>query len=332
MPYEYSPDPGRDERLLRLIADGESYSSARLAPAFGGVSPRLEKLAALFAAYGVDIELMGDDRLKVKHPIEFLDADRIRSALERSGSAPRRIDLAFAIDSTNQALMERAGREDAHRHAYMAEFQRAGRGRRGRPWIAPLGSGVCLSIAWALRVAPEVLPSLGLTLATVATRVLRTLGIADAGIKWPNDLWWKNRKLGGILVETRVGPNNRHMAVAGIGINIALPERGLCGIDEAYTDIRTVLGRTVSRNALATALLHQFHGAFTFFERCGFAPFYDECRSYDAVHGHKVQLSRSGARLEGRALGIDPRGGLSLEIGDSIRAFEAGNLSLRLSD
>ncbi|MGH8508633.1 MAG: hypothetical protein ACREVH_07945, partial [Gammaproteobacteria bacterium] len=95
---------------------------------------------------------------------------------------------------------------------------------------------------------------------------------------------------------------------------------------------RTALGRAVSRNALATALLHEFHAAFTIFERFGFAPFYDECREYDVFYGKKVQLFRRGAPLIGRAFGVDPSGALSLEMGDSIYRFEMGDLSLRPVD
>ncbi|MGH8532203.1 MAG: biotin--[acetyl-CoA-carboxylase] ligase [Gammaproteobacteria bacterium] len=326
------PKPARDEQLFKLLADGDIHSTASVASAFGGETPPLETLAVLLGSYGVEIEVAGDDRLRLKHPIELLQADRIVAALERSGSAPRRIDLAFSIDSTNQALMERAGREDTHRHVCLAEFQRMGRGRRGKAWIAPLGSGLCMSVAWDLRVAPEILLSLGLTMATVAVRVLRNLGINDVGIKWPNDIWWKNRKLGGILVETRVGPHNKHTAVAGIGINVALPQRRLREIEQPYTDIQTALGRGVSRNALATALLDELHTAFTIFERFGFAPFYNECLGYDVVYGQKVQLSWRGTRLVGRAFGIDPRGALSLEMEDSTCRFEAGDLSLRPAD
>jgi len=326
------PKPARDEQLLKLLADGKIYSTARLASAFGGETPLLGTLAALLGSYGVEIEVVGDDRLRLKHPIELFEADRIVSPLERSGSAPHRIDLAFSIDSTNQALIERAGREDAHRHVCLAEFQRAGRGRRGTAWIAPLGSGLCMSVAWDLRVAPETLLSLGLTTATVAVRVLRSLGIDDVGIKWPNDIWWKNRKLGGILVETRVGPHNKHTAVVGIGINVAFPQRRLREIEQPYTDMQTALGRGVSRNALATALLHELHTAFTIFERFGFAPFYDESRGYDIVYGQKGQLSWRGARLISRAFGIDPNGALSLEVENSTYRFEAGDLSLRPAD
>jgi len=326
------PKPARDEQLFRLLADGNIHSTASVASAFGGETPALETLAALLGSYGVEIEVAGDDRLRLKHPIELLEADRIVAALQRSGSTPHRIDLAFSIDSTNQALMERAGRDDTHRHVCLAEFQRMGRGRRGKAWIAPLGSGLCMSVAWDLRVAPEILLSLGLTTATVAVRVLRNLGIDDVGIKWPNDIWWKNRKLGGILVETRVGPHNKHTAVAGIGINVVFPQRRLCEIEQPYTDIQTALGRGVSRNALTAALLHELHTAFTIFERFGFAPFYDECRGYDVVYGQKVQLSWRGAHLVGRAFGIDPSGALSLEMEDSTCRFEAGDLGLRLAE
>ena len=73
------PEPARDEQLLKLLADGKLYSTARVATAFGGETPPLETLAALLGSYGVEIEVVGDDRLRLKHPIELFEADRIVS-------------------------------------------------------------------------------------------------------------------------------------------------------------------------------------------------------------------------------------------------------------
>ncbi len=107
--------------------------------------------------------------------------------------------------------------------ACIAEYQTAGRGRRGRRWSTPLGAGLCLSVGWQFADAPAELSALTLAVGVVVRRALARVAGVEIALKWPNDLVWDERKLGGILLElTAEGQGGCHV-VAGIGINVALP-------------------------------------------------------------------------------------------------------------
>src|SRR5262249_24111889 len=154
---------------------------------------------------------------------EPLDAGRIRSALsDRARRCVRTVETAWAVGSTNTLLMERANPPVGASEALLAEYQNAGRGRRGRSWIAPPGGGSCLSLRWVFREVPRHLGALGLVDGVCALRTLTGLDIEGLRLKWPNDLLAGERKLGGILIELRAESAGPAYVVIGIGLNVAL--------------------------------------------------------------------------------------------------------------
>lgn len=104
------------------------------------------------------------------------------------------------IDSTNQYLLDRIG-ELKSGDACVAEYQQAGRGRRGRKWFSPFGANLYLSMFWRLEQGPAAAIGLSLVIGIVMAEVLRKLGADKVRVKWPNDLYLQDRKLAGILVE-----------------------------------------------------------------------------------------------------------------------------------
>ena len=123
------------------------------------------------------------------------------------------------VDSTNDYLLSRAPPPYRKFTLCLARRQTAGRGRRGRSWVSPAGGGVYLSAAW--RVAPDETRAgwLGLMIAVALARRLRDAGATRVGVKWPNDLYCGAGKLAGVLIERRAS-----LCVAGVGVNVALPQ------------------------------------------------------------------------------------------------------------
>src|SRR6185437_11595237 len=132
------------------------------------------------------------------------------------------LDVVWSVDSTNTVLLSRPGVPNGFSEVMLAEYQTAGRGRRGKPWVAPPGGSICLSFSWNFRGVPEDLGSLGLVIGVCELRALRTLGVAHAKLKWPNDLLVEDQKLGGILIELRAESDGPAYVVVGIGVNVAL--------------------------------------------------------------------------------------------------------------
>lgn len=129
------------------------------------------------------------------------------------------VEIVPEIDSTSSELMRRARAGRTEPVLLLAEHQTAGRGRLGRHWqTAP---GAALTFSFGLPLAPEEWSGLSLVVGVAAAEALHP----EVGLKWPNDLWWQDRKLAGILVETAGTAQGRErFVVVGLGLNIATPQ------------------------------------------------------------------------------------------------------------
>jgi BirA family biotin operon repressor/biotin-[acetyl-CoA-carboxylase] ligase len=140
---------------------------------------------------------------------------------------PFSLHIFESVSSTNQTLWELLNQGATPGTVVIATQQTAGRGQWGRQWISPAG-GIYLSVAIAPKI--DATDSYQLTLATAwgITFQLRQCGVS-VGIKWPNDLVLNDRKLGGILTETKINKGKITQAVIGVGINWAnpVPETGI---------------------------------------------------------------------------------------------------------
>ena len=134
-----------------------------------------------------------------------------------------RLDVLLTVDSTNRYVAELRRQAARHFAVCVAEVQNAGRGRRGRSWVAPFGSGICMSVGWQFAEAPPTFSALSLAVGVAVVKAFRRLGIQGVGLKWPNDLQWQDRKLGGILIEMRGESAGPAQVIIGIGINMHMP-------------------------------------------------------------------------------------------------------------
>lgn len=226
------------------------------------------------------------------------------------------VEVLPEIDSTSSELMRRirAGRPEPT--LLVAERQTAGRGRMGRPWQAELGSSLAMSLALPLAPADWS----GLSLA---------VGVAVAGalhpalqLKWPNDLWFEDRKLGGILIETVAAGGERH-AIIGIGLNIALrPADGLSTPPAALAELRPDWDAGQALGAMAPPLVQ----AVRRFETEGFAPFRAAFEARDLLKGRLLRLSDG---TEGLGDGVDPDGALRVQTAAGLQRISSSEVSVR---
>jgi BirA family biotin operon repressor/biotin-[acetyl-CoA-carboxylase] ligase len=264
--------------------------------------------------------------------LELLDRELILAGLTGEARARvSRLELYPVLDSTNAYLLAQARAGWPSGVVCLAERQTAGRGRLGRDWLTPFGAGLAFSLLWRFETQPEALSGLSLATGIAVVRVLRDAGATDVGLKWPNDVWWRGRKLGGILLESGVTADSVHV-VAGIGINIALPGEEATVIDQPWVDLREILGTDrISRNRLASSLIGELIGIFAGFERGGFADLAAEWARFDRVAGRRVSLRLANTTISGIARGVDATGALLLESVDGvISPYIGGEISLRV--
>ncbi|MGQ0430064.1 MAG: biotin--[acetyl-CoA-carboxylase] ligase [Gammaproteobacteria bacterium] len=267
-----------------------------------------------------------------EQPIEKLDEAAIRQALPQwPAGRLRRLEVLAEVDSTSNRLLAVADLPPGRFDACLAEYQSAGRGRRGRRWLAPFGSGLCLSVNWSYRESPAPLGALSLAAGVAVLRALARFGCAGLALKWPNDVLHGDRKLGGVLIDLRGERAGPAYVVAGVGINLRLPEavRSAMPADGLEATDLAALCDPPPRNALAAALVGELAQMFEEFGARGMAAFADEWCAADALANRRVRVQSGGQALEGFARGVDRDGALLLESAGGQRRVLSGEVSVR---
>jgi BirA family biotin operon repressor/biotin-[acetyl-CoA-carboxylase] ligase len=320
-------------RLLNLLADGEFHSGEALGAALGVSRMAVWKHLKTLRELGVNFEVVRARGYRLPASIELLDGNKIFSELASSTAAHiDAIHVFHELDSTNNWLREQSLNGAASGTVCLAEMQRAGRGRRGRSWVSPYAANLYLSLLWRSTAGAAALSGLSLVTGIAVLRCLRAWGVETAGLKWPNDVLAKNSKLAGILIDV-VGESSGPCAVIlGIGVNVCMPQFAAAEIDQSWTDLHSLTGRSdQSRNRLAAELLDQLLPAVAEFEKAGMQPFLDEWRRNDVVAGCRIDLQLPNETVTGTACGIDDGGALLVETLYGRRRFTSGEVSVRVA-
>lgn len=160
------------------------------------------------------------------------------------------------VPSTNDVVKELALQGAPDGLAVVAAHQTAGRGRRGRTWVACPGKAVYLSVLLRPEWPASDVTLLGVLGGVACADAAAELGVADLLIKWPNDVLTRGRKLGGVLVEPRLGEDRIDFAVVGIGFNVAQQEEDWPPDLRASATSCLAEGCRVTGDEVIRALLH----------------------------------------------------------------------------
>lgn len=314
--------------LLQRLSDGRFHSGEAMARHLGISRSAVWKRMAKLGESGVEVYAVKGKGYRLSDPVEWLDAGRIRQGIAGDVAAQiTGLDVFFRTASTNDYLLSKKG---AHGRVALSEFQTAGRGRRGSRWVSPPGSGICLSIGWRFDPAPASLMLLSLLSGAAVLRALRRFGVSAAGLKWPNDVVFGGRKLGGILIESAgqvAGPIDM---VLGVGINLRLSEAARAAIDQAVADLADTGATLPQRNELASEMINSMVRMLLAVASGNHAEYLHEWRKHDTGRGKDARLRLPGREVRGRIVDIDPTGMLIMQINGKMQKFSSGELSLRI--
>jgi BirA family biotin operon repressor/biotin-[acetyl-CoA-carboxylase] ligase len=320
--------------LLVLLADGQLRSGEWLARELKVSRAAVWKGVQRLRGLGVEVQALPRRGYRLSNPVELLDARRIGSELGPQRMAQlRTLELKFEVDSTNTRLLAAAPPPLGQADACLSELQHAGRGRRGRRWIAPFGAGVALSLAWTFSDGAGALAALSLGVGVAVARALARAGAHGVTLKWPNDIWLRDRKLGGVLIELRAEASGPAHVVIGVGINVDLPAAARREIEAGGVRVAAVADACAaapSRNLVAGAILDELLSMLGQFEREGFAAFRDAWTALDALSGRPARVLLGDTVVSGTARGVDQEGALLLDTGDRVQRFVSGEASLRV--
>jgi BirA family biotin operon repressor/biotin-[acetyl-CoA-carboxylase] ligase len=322
--------------LLVLLADGQLRSGEWLARELNVSRAAVWKGVQRLRALGVEVQALPRRGYRLPQPVELLDAQRIGAELGAQRMAQlRTLELKFEVDSTNTRLLAAAPPPLGQAYACLSELQHAGRGRRGRRWIAPFGAGVALSVAWTFSDGAGALAALSLGVGVAVARALARAGARGVTLKWPNDIWLRDRKLGGVLIELRAEASGPAHVVIGVGVNVDLPAAARREIEAGGVRVAAVAdacAATPSRNLVAGAILDELLSMLGQFEREGFAAFRAAWTALDALSGRPARVLLGDSVVSGTARGVDQEGALLLDTGDRVQRFVSGEASLRVSE
>ena len=300
------------ETLLHTLADLHPWPLAALARQLNRSEAETRTQLVALQDSGVVPLLETADGWQMRPALALLDA----AWLQRQCPAAA-VQVLTVTDSTNNALMRETAR--ANGDAILAEYQSAGRGRRGRAWQSPFAGQIILSMGWHYP-DPQTATALSIALGIAAASALRAAGY-PVQLKWPNDLYLHGRKLGGILLETALNSSGAH-TIAGIGINLLPPPhpgQPVASLSECGT---------IARNPLTAALINRWREAFARHpaDRPALPA---RWHALDTYADRAVCLHRAHDTLCGTNRGIDEQGRLLLETADGISAYSEGETRLR---
>lgn len=325
----------RKHALIRQLADGAWHSGEALAQTLGVSRAAVWKRLKTMAPYGLAFQSQPGKGYCLDSPLELLDPRRIADALGRDDRNRLSIEVLGEIDSTNRYLADRAANAEVRAPAIcFAEFQSAGRGRRGRQWQSPYGANLYLSLLWRFPTMPADLSALSLAVGVAVAECLSAAGYETVGLKWPNDLLSTGRKLGGILIEHRGEMGGPCQVIIGLGLNVHMQGQQAVAIDQPWISLAQLAREQglplPGRNRLAGQLSQALLAALREFEAEGFAAFRQRWQAFDLAHGQKIRLEQGGVWLDAEALGVDRDGALLVRLRGERQRFLSGDISLRI--
>ncbi|WP_340612088.1 bifunctional biotin--[acetyl-CoA-carboxylase] ligase/biotin operon repressor BirA [Xenorhabdus bharatensis] len=309
-------------KLIKILSDGEIHSGQQLGQKLGMSRAGINKHIQAIREWGVEILTIAGKGYRFPAPMNLLSKDIIENYLPES-----RIEVIPVIDSTNQYLLEKLT-ELSSGDTCVAEYQYAGRGRRGRQWVSAFGRNLYLSMFWRLEQGPAAAIGLSLVVGIVIAEVLNRQGADKVKVKWPNDLYLDDKKLAGILVELMGRTGDAAQIVIGIGMNISMSSEQQKIINQQWTNLQQA-GVTVERNKLVTEIVTELKRALVQFENEGLQPFVSRWFKLDNFMNRPVKLIIGEQEVYGIARGIDQQGALLLDIDGIVTPYIGGEISLR---
>ncbi|MBA4697053.1 MAG: biotin--[acetyl-CoA-carboxylase] ligase [Legionella sp.] len=248
-----------------------------------------------------------------------------------------------AIDSTNCFLKSLTLPKDTGIVACCAETQTAGRGRLGRQWISLPGENVYFSLRYPLPRQMPNLASLSLVAGLATLSALKKItqlfsnnvSKTQIQLKWPNDLFWDNKKLGGILVELIGSTEANPAVVIGIGLNVSLSKKDektpAITPQKPWSSLDEFTSGPFNRNEFIAYLIYTLDHTIDRFKEQGFLSFLPEWTSVDYLNARKISVLGPNGQIDGIACGVNAQGQLLVKDNQgTFHALSSGEASLQL--
>lgn len=322
-------------KLLEANRDRD-LSGQEIAKCLGVSRAAVWKAVQVLKEQGYQIEAANNRGYHLAEDSDVLSAEGICLALKEDYRG-NEIRVCKCVDSTNQDVKRRALEGAGGGLVVLAEEQSAGKGRKGRGFYSPSGTGIYMSVLFRPTEEQSKNVVLVTTAAAVAVcRAIRRVLREEPEIKWVNDVYLRGKKICGILTEavSDVESGGIDTVIVGIGINYRKPPQGFpADLDDLVGAVCTE-DCVIPRNTLAAAVLNEL---LDLYQELSEKTFMEDYRKWSNVIGKEIRFSTGveygdGEQWEcGRALDIDEEGGLVVRLdGGEERVLRTGEITLRV--
>lgn len=319
---------GADEKVLELLrASDASVSGQEMARRLGITRNSVWKAVEKLRRAGYEIEAVTNKGYRLVRESSELSPENIRLRLdeELSGLA---IQVREVVSSTNTVLKELAEQGGREGMVVIARRQEKGKGRLGRSFHSPQGTGLYMSILLRPRFSAEDSLAITTGAAVAVAEAIDTVTGERSRIKWVNDVYLHGKKVCGILTEASVDFENGglHYAVLGIGVNLREPPGGFpAGLGMAGA-IFPGAPPEGAGSWLAAEILNRF---FAWYRQLPRRDFMEQYRERSLLTGMMITFQQGGSQWDGVVLGIDDQARLLVRLPDGReKAFGAGEVTV----
>lgn len=316
------------EHLIKKLATGDFVSGQILGDEIGVSRAAISKQVNALSEMGLDVFRVTGKGYKLVEPLELLNKSKIQHILAKDNNDAI-VEVHNIIDSTNDYLMRRIPNHIQNGQVCLAEYQSAGRGRRGRQWVSPFGSHLYMSMYWSLEEGMSAAMGISTVVALAVSDAIKLLYNIDVELKWPNDIYINGLKLAGILIDLEGTPHEPCHVVIGIGLNLNMPNKSGALVDQPWTDLQRHTTKKVDRNTLAAKVIYFLSKRLEQHKENGLESVVTEWNAQDYFMNKKVKLITGKNETKGICQGINAQGALLLNVEGELTPIYGGEVSLR---
>lgn len=318
------------EEILRLLRSADGYISGQeLCNRFGVSRTAVWKAINQLKEAGYEIEAQQNKGYRLMAAPDLMTEAEIKSLMHTEWVA-KEVLYFDTIDSTNTKGQELAEKGYPSGTLVVADKQESGKGRRGRSWVSPSGTGIFMTLMIKPDINPNNASMLTLVAALAVAKAITSVTGEEALIKWPNDIVVNSKKVCGILTEMNAQFDYINHIVVGIGINVhneSFPEE----ISQMASSLMIEAGGKRFHRALIIAETMSYFEQYydTFLKTQDLSAL---VREYDKLlvnRNKSVRVLDPKEPFDGKAMGITPKGELIVDTWESRKLVSSGEVSVR---
>lgn len=311
-------------KILHILNDCKIHGGTAIAMSLGISRTAVWKVIQRLKKYSVDIN-SHHNGYSLNVPLILFDKKKIQRLINE----PKiKLECFETIPSTSYYTNPKLNLKNMY--VCLAEHQSKGRGRMNRAWSSPFGRNIYCSFSYLFNKDVSELAGLSLVVGILTAKMLEALDQRiKPFLKWPNDLYVNNEKMGGILIDLTAEAHGNCRATMGVGLNINMKTVTLKGVDQPWTSLEHILNEQLDRNFVAAQLIKTIYQGLEIFLENGLAPFLADWKRFDILENKKISINNGRETLSGIARGINAQGYLLLELpSGEIRSLSYGDTTL----